>query len=58
MSRVNLAWNGFSVDGAKALGDALKQNSSLEDIDISYVTLSPHYFAQWSHLPLCSMTWF
>ena len=37
MSRINLAWNGFGMDGAKALGDALKVNSALIELNIPYV---------------------
>ena len=37
MSRINLSWNGFAVDGAKALGDALKLNAALEELDVSWV---------------------
>lgn len=35
MAKINLSWNGFGKDGAKAIGDALKVNSSLEEIDLS-----------------------
>jgi hypothetical protein len=34
MKRINLAWNGFGLDGSIALGDALKGNSVLEEINI------------------------
>lgn len=34
---LNLSWNGFSLEGAKALGEALKVNSTLEQLDISLV---------------------
>jgi len=37
MSSINLAWNGFGMDGAKALGDALKVNSALTELHIPYV---------------------
>jgi len=34
---VNLSSNGFSNDGVAALADALKINSSLIELDITYV---------------------
>ena len=37
LSSVNLSWNGFGADGMKALGDALKVNSALLQLDILYV---------------------
>ncbi len=33
---LNLAWNGFGTEGAFMLGDALKVNSTLEELDISW----------------------
>ena len=35
MKKLDLSWNGFSLEGAMALGDALKGNSVLEELDIS-----------------------
>ena len=35
MKKVNLSWNGFGLDGAIALQDALKANSVLEELDIT-----------------------
>ena len=35
MKKINLAWNGFGREGAVALGDAVKGNSVLEELDIS-----------------------
>ena len=35
LQKINLSWNGFSKDGAMALGDALKVNTSLEELDVS-----------------------
>lgn len=37
MAKVNLSWNGFGKEGAKAIGEALKMNSSLEELDLGYV---------------------
>jgi hypothetical protein len=34
---LNLAWNGFGNDGALAMGEALKVNSSLLDLDLTLV---------------------
>lgn len=31
----NLSWNGFGVEGAKALGEALKMNSSIIELDLT-----------------------
>ena len=33
---LNLAWNGFSNDGALAVGDALKVNTTLTELDLRY----------------------
>ena len=38
---VNLSSNGFSNDGVAALADALKINSSLIELDITYVQIKP-----------------
>ena len=38
---VNLSSNGFSNDGVAALADALKINSSLIELDITYVWIKP-----------------
>lgn len=35
MQVINLSWNGMGNEGAKALGDALKANSALEEMDIT-----------------------
>ena len=37
LSSIDLSWNGFGVDGAKALGEALKVNSALVELIIPYV---------------------
>lgn len=34
---LNLAWNGFGNDGALAIGEALKVNSTLRELDLTYV---------------------
>ena len=34
MKKINLSWNGFGLEGAIALGDALKGNSVLEELDV------------------------
>lgn len=39
MQKINLSWNGLGWEGAKALGDALKANSALEELDIAWVHL-------------------
>lgn len=39
MRKLDLSWNGFGTDGAKAIGEALKANSSLEELDVSWVWL-------------------
>ena len=31
---LDLAWNGFANEGAAAMGEALKSNSSLEVLDL------------------------
>ena len=31
---LDLAWNGFSNDGALAIGEALKENSTLIELDL------------------------
>ena len=36
---VNLSSNGFSNDGVTAIADALKINSSLLELDITYVCM-------------------
>ena len=41
MKTINLSWNGFGLEGAIGLQDALKTNSVLEELDISYVTRDP-----------------
>ena len=38
---VSLSSNGFSNDGVAALADALKINSSLIELDITYVQIKP-----------------
>lgn len=35
MKSLDLGWNGFGVDGCKAMGDALKTNNVLEELDLS-----------------------
>lgn len=35
LRHLDLSWNGFSNEGAKALGDALKENSTLTVLDLS-----------------------
>lgn len=35
IQNLNLSWNGFGIDGAKALGEALKVNPVVEELDIS-----------------------
>lgn len=35
MKKIDLSWNGFGVEGALGLQDALKGNSVLEELDIS-----------------------
>ena len=35
MKSINLSWNGFGLEGAIALGEALKVNNVLEEIDVS-----------------------
>ena len=35
MQSINLSWNGVGNDGAKALGDALKANAALEELNVS-----------------------
>lgn len=37
MKKINLSWNGFGLDGSLALGDALKGNSVLQELDITSV---------------------
>lgn len=37
MKKINLSWNGFGLEGAIGLQDALKGNSVLEELDVSYV---------------------
>ena len=32
-----MAWNGFGNDGALAIGEALKVNSTLRELDLTYV---------------------
>ena len=32
---LNLAWNGFGNDGALAMGEALKANSTLKELDLT-----------------------
>lgn len=32
---LNLAWNGFGNDGALAMGEALKVNSTLRELDLT-----------------------
>ena len=32
---LNLAWNGFGNDGALAMGEALKVNSTLKELDLT-----------------------
>ena len=35
LKTLNLAWNGFSVKGSKAMGEALAKNSCLQQLDLS-----------------------
>jgi hypothetical protein len=35
LKKINLAWNGFGLEGTIALGDALKNNQSLEELDLT-----------------------
>ena len=35
MQKLNLSWNGVGVDGCKALGEALKANASLQELDLA-----------------------
>lgn len=35
MKRINLSWNGFALEGALALGEALKANSVLEELNVT-----------------------
>ena len=35
LKSLDLSWNGFAVDGCKALGDALKANNILEELDLT-----------------------
>ena len=35
---LDLSWNGFGNEGAQAVGEALKFNGSLEELDIVWVT--------------------
>lgn len=37
MKKINLAWNGFGLEGSIAFGDALKGNQVLEELDLTYV---------------------
>ena len=43
---LNASMNGFAVEGAKALGEALQENKYLLDLDISYCRIpiegAPH----------------
>jgi hypothetical protein len=34
MKKINLSWNGFGVEGAISLCDALKHNQVLEELNI------------------------
>ena len=36
MKELYLHWNGFGVEGAKAMGHALKHNQCLEELDLSH----------------------
>ena len=33
---LNLSWNGFGDDGSFAMGEALKVNTTLEELDLTY----------------------
>ena len=35
MRKLNLAWNGFGQDGCLALGQAMKENRTLRELDIA-----------------------
>ena len=34
---LNLSWNGFGDDGCYAISEALKVNTTLEELDLTYV---------------------
>ena len=36
LKELYLHWNGFGVEGAKAMGHALKHNQCLEELDLSH----------------------
>ena len=35
IKQLDLSWNGFSDDGAKAMGEMLKTNNTLQHLDLS-----------------------
>jgi len=35
LRKLNLAWNGFYLEGCKALAKSLENNTSLQEIDLS-----------------------
>jgi hypothetical protein len=39
LRKLDISWNGFAQDGAKAFFKALKENEVLEELDISYGSL-------------------
>ena len=40
LKTLNLSYNGFSNDGAVALGEALRANNTLIELDIRYVNVT------------------
>jgi len=35
VTKLNLAWNGFGYEGSLAIGELLKKNSTLTELDLS-----------------------
>ena len=35
IKRLNLSWNGFGVEGARELGKALMENTTLQELDVT-----------------------
>ena len=35
IKRVDLSWNGFGLDGARELGKALMENTTLQELDLT-----------------------
>ena len=33
--KINLGWNGFNIDGAKAMKEMLQKNQTLEELDLT-----------------------